>query len=154
LSRKRADSDEHYVLNLCDALMGMKCQRQEPLPFLFGDKSEKTGKVRMLPVDGLYRDRKLVIEYHERQHTESVPFFDRKLTVSGMTRGEQRRIYDQRRRDKLPENGYRLVEIRLADLEPNGRRKLTRDSDRHSEVIRRMLVDAGVELPQVIILAP
>jgi hypothetical protein len=46
-----------------------------------------------------------------------VPFFDRKLTVSGMTRGEQRRIYDQRQRDKLPENGYRLGEIKLADLQ-------------------------------------
>jgi len=147
MSGKRVDRDEHYILNLCDALLGVECQRQAPMPFLLGDKSPKTGRARMLPVDGLYKDLKLVIEYHERQHTESVPFFDRKLTVSGMTRGQQRRIYDQRRRDNLPENGYRLVEINLADLQPSGGRKLTRNRDRHSEVIRRMLLDAEVELP-------
>ena len=44
-----------------------------------------------------------MIEYCERQHTEAVAFFDHneRLTVSGVTRGEQRKIYDQRRRDLL-----------------------------------------------------
>ena len=38
-------------------------------------------------------------------------FFDKRQTVSGVGRGEQRKIYDQRRRDVLPVNGIKLIEI-------------------------------------------
>jgi phosphatidylserine/phosphatidylglycerophosphate/cardiolipin synthase-like enzyme len=43
-----------------------------------------------------------VIEYHERQHDEAVELFDRRQTVSGVSRGEQRRRYDECRSIEVP----------------------------------------------------
>ena len=62
--------DESYVVNLCDEVLGLKALRQYRFPFLLGD----TGKA--LPVDAYYKEKNLVVEYCERQHTEVVPFFD------------------------------------------------------------------------------
>ncbi len=97
-----SDKDESYVLDLCDQILGHKCLRQHRFNFLRGDANEK-GKCVKLPVDGYYPELELVIEYHERQHTEKVDFFDKpeRLTVSGVDRGQQRKIYDERRRDVL-----------------------------------------------------
>lgn len=49
--------------------------------------------------------------FEERQHTEVVPLFDRRATVSGVSCGEQGRLYDQRRAVILPQHGIRLVII-------------------------------------------
>ena len=59
-------------------------------------------------MDAFYRAKNLVIEYHERQHTEHVAFFER-ITACGLGRGEQRRQYDKRRSDLLPAHGFQLV---------------------------------------------
>ena len=91
-----------------------------------------------MPVDAWYADLGLVVEYHERQHTEQVAFFDRRLTVSGMPRGEQRKRYDDLRRKLLPANGLKLeiLEFREFDHDRAGR-LLRRDSDR-TVVLRRL----------------
>jgi hypothetical protein len=39
-----------------------------------------------------------------------------KLTVSGVHCGEQRRIYDERRRALVPAHGYALLIVRTAQL--------------------------------------
>jgi len=90
----RQNSDEAYVLDLCDEILGQKASRQHKFDFLKGDSGRK------LPVDGYYEELNLAIEYRERQHSEPVSHFDKphKMTVSGVHRGEQRKIYDQRRR--------------------------------------------------------
>ena len=79
-----------------------------------------------------------MIEYHERQHSEAMPFFDRRLTVSGVGRGLQRALYDQRRRDVLPQHGLRLVEFRVEEFARKGRR-LKRCEVEDIEVIRLRL---------------
>src|SRR5258708_19811991 len=81
--KERRDSDEHYVIDLCDRVLGMKAERQyNKFPFLRGD----TG--RPLAVDAFYPELKLVIEYHERQHSEAVKFFHRRITPRrGLPRG-------------------------------------------------------------------
>ncbi len=98
--------DANYILDFCDDLLAQTSLREHRFLFLVGDSGRK------LPVDAYYPALDLVIEYHERQHTEAVDFFDKpdKLTVSGVSRGEQRKLYDQRRRDVLPENGITLVD--------------------------------------------
>jgi hypothetical protein len=67
----------------------------------------------------------LVIEYKEQQHTKPNKHFDKPdlFTVSGVHRGEQRKIYDQRRLEVLPKQGIRVVEISYSDFEfdRNGR---------------------------------
>ena len=60
-----------------------------------------------LPVDAYYPELQLVVEYCERQHTEAIPFMDRRMTISGADRGMQRAIHDQRRRDVRPPARHR-----------------------------------------------
>ena len=131
---QRKNSDEYYVIDLCDEVLGAKASRQHKFDFLRGDG--KPG--RQLPVDAYYPLFNLVVEYRERQHTESVAFFDKKATVSGVSRGEQRRIYDKRRRDVLPKHGIRIVEISYSDLKHDSRKRLVRDRQNDLEVIKRI----------------
>ena len=48
---KRADSDEFYVLDLCDAALGVAGSRQHRFKWLQGDVSPITGRTVCLPVD-------------------------------------------------------------------------------------------------------
>lgn len=137
----RKNSDEHYVLDLCDEILGLKASRQHTFDFLRGDG--KTG--RKLPVDAYYPNLKLVVEYKERQHSESVAFFNKKTTVSGVSRDEQRRIYDQRRKDVLPKHGIKLIEISYSDLKHDSRKRLIRSRQEDIVVIRRLLSKAQNE---------
>lgn len=134
----RKNSDEYYVIDLCDKVLGVKASRQHTFDFLRGDGK----RPRKLPVDAYYEDLKLVVEYRERQHTESVPFFNKTSTVSGVSRDDQRRIYDQRRRDVLPQHGIRLVEISYADFKHDKRKCLIRDPKADIEIIQNILSQA------------
>jgi hypothetical protein len=130
----RIDSDEYYVIGLCNEVLKMEALQQYCFEFLLGD----TG--RMLPVDAYYEDLNLVIEYYESQHTESTPFFDNKKTVSGVSRGEQRRLYDERRRTELSKHGIKLVILRYSDFGTT--KRLKRDNREHDiEVVRKKLAE-------------
>jgi len=96
---------------------------------------------RKLPVDAYYETYKLVVEYREQQHTENVDFFDKpnRKTVSGVHRGVQRKIYDQRRRTILPQHGLKLVEISYSDFEYNSQKRIVRNKERDTEVVRNIL---------------
>jgi hypothetical protein len=131
-------SDEHYVIDLCDRALGLKSLRQHTFDFLRGDPG-KNGVGRQLPVDAYYHDLNLVIEYRERQHFESVKFFDQKKTVSRMSRGQQRALYDQRRRDVLPQHGIALVEFDFDQFRHKSNRRLVRDEAVDLEVVRAHL---------------
>lgn len=67
---------------------------------------------------GYWPGLKLVVEFYERQHSEPVPFFDKpdRVTVSGVPRGQQRAIYDERRRERIPQQGIALVIISSTSL--------------------------------------
>ena len=67
-----------------------------------------------------------MVEFAESQHTEPTPHFDKPdvLTVSGVHRGIQRAIYDDRRRRLIPEHGLRLVIISATDFPLKGRRSI------------------------------
>lgn len=111
----RTLSDEAYVIDLCDEALGQPALRQHRFDWLRGDARPGEQGAR-LPLDAYYPDLSLVIEYRERQHTESIPIMDRRMTVSGVDRGTQRAIYDQRRRDLLPKHGIELVELSFVDF--------------------------------------
>ena len=85
----RSDSDEYYIIGLCNEVLGKTALQQYKFDFLLGDSGRK------LPVDAYYKGLNLVVEYCEYQHTGSVPLFDDTITVSWVTRGVQRQIYDQ-----------------------------------------------------------
>ena len=134
----RANSDEYYVINLCDEVLGKKAEHQYTFDFLRGDSGRK------LNVDAYYKDLNLVIEYCESQHTEANAFFDHndRLTVSGVTRGEQRKIYDQRRRELLPQHGIKLIEIHYTDF--GSSKKLKRNPEHDKEVIKQILEEHNI----------
>ena len=75
--------DESYVIDLCDLVLGQTALRQYRFSFLRGDPGA-SGRQASLPVDAYYPQLNLVVEYHERQHTEPVKLFDKRETVSGV----------------------------------------------------------------------
>lgn len=130
-SSGRKYSDESYVIDLCDEVLNSVASRQHRFDFLKGDTGVR------LPVDAYYKDLNLVIEFYERQHTESVALFDRKMTVSGVTRDEQRRIYDERRKQILPQHGINIIVISYSDFGQS--KKLQRNRNEDLEVVRSIL---------------
>jgi hypothetical protein len=96
----RVSSDEHYIVDLCDHVLGREARRQHTFEFLIGD----AGRMRTL-------------HWRSSSWSPNIPqrprFFDKpdKLTVSGVHRGEQCRIYDERRRLVPPAHGITLVTL-------------------------------------------
>jgi hypothetical protein len=128
------------VLDLCDAILGECASRQHRFDWLVGDPG-RDGRSRTLPVDAYYAARRLVIEYRERQHDEPVAHFDKPdvLTVSGVHRGIQRRIYDQRRAVEIPAHGLRLIVVKPSDLAADRRGRLLRIRERDEAGLRSLL---------------
>jgi hypothetical protein len=136
---RRTESDEHYVLDLCDEALDVAAQRQARFGWLRGDVSPNSGRAVQLPVDGYWPSLQLVVECQEKQHTESVPLFDRRATVSGIPRGEQRRLYDHRKAELIPAQGLRLVVIHQSEFKAR-RDRIVRDHARDLAVVQSRLV--------------
>lgn len=133
-------SDEQYIINLCDIVLERIASRQHRFDFLRGDKCKRVnGKIvevfqekgRKLPVDAYYEELNLVVEFLEIQHFESIKHFDKPdvITVSGVHRGKQRKIYDKRRRVRLAEKGICLIEFPYTDFNLRSKGKLVRDGN-------------------------
>lgn len=146
---RRDNSDEHYIIDLCDDVLNEKASRQHKFDFLRGDPNKRDPLGDKLPVDAYYESLNLVVEYYERQHTESVVHFNRDNTVSGVTRDEQRKIYDERRRKLLPEHGIDLVVLSYTDFEHNAQKRLVRNNNEDIVTIKQKLAkytDASAEI--------
>jgi len=133
-----AERTEKYVIGLLEELLGPAVKGKR-WPWALGDVSERTGRAVELPFDAYWPDRRLIVEVDEDQHRESDAFFDKpeRLTVSGVHRGEQRRIYDQRKRSLARKRGYTVVVIEWS-------RRRRPDRERDLAELRRILDDAGV----------
>ena len=128
------------MIDLCDRVLNSKASRQHKFDFLLGDPNSN-GFWAKLPVDAYYQELSLVVEYRERQHTESVNFFDKpnKLTVSGVHRGEQRKIYDQRRDELMPKNGIELIKISYYDFKYDNRKRILRNEKEDIKTIKKLI---------------
>ena len=80
----------------------------------------------------------------ESQHYVPTRHFDKPdvLTVSGVHRGVQRRLYDERRSAQVPLHGLALVTIPIAEFEVRSP-KINRNPEYDIEVVRRILGEAG-----------
>ncbi len=145
-SSGRSSSDEEYVIDLCDEALGLKASRQHRFDFLRGDPGQNRQGVT-LPVDAYYESLSLVIEFREKQHTEEVKHFDKPgvMTVSGVHRGEQRKLYDQRRREVLPKHGIKLIEISYSDFQHDSGKKIVRDRSEDLLTVRSILNKQGFD---------
>ncbi len=126
---KRITNDESYIIDLCDEVLKEKGIRQHRFDFLKGDTGVR------LPVDVYYPSLDLVIEYRERQHTEEVKFFDKRITSSGISRGEQRKLYDERRRIEVPKNKLILIEFDYSEFAHNTKKRLLRNLAEDTKII-------------------
>ena len=135
-SAGRKNSDEHYVIDLCDQLLGIPGSRQHRFPFLLGDSGRK------LPVDVYYEPLNLVIEFNEQQHSKAVKHFDKpdKLTVSGVHRGEQRKIYDRRKRSVLPKHGIKVIDIPYSAFPYSSNGKIMRDKSVDLNIVKKHIL--------------
>src|SRR6266508_603275 len=148
----RTSSDESYILELCDHVLGIQASRQATFDFLRGDPGTR-GRGVKLRVDAYYPPLQLVIEYRERQHSEDVAFFDKRdrLTISGIHRGEQRKRYDERRRQILPAHDITLLELPFDDFEHDSQKRLRRHRVHDEQVIRTKLarwLQCALPLPE------
>jgi len=133
-----------YVIDLLAEILGAEPERERRFPWAEGDASLKTGRRAMLPFDAVWEARRLIVEVDEDQHRRPVAFWDKPdaLTVSGVSRGEQRRLYDLRKRTAARDQGFTVVSVAWERRPPPGQRD--READR-----RRLLAalsDAGVPL--------
>ncbi|KAB2588198.1 hypothetical protein [Streptomyces arboris] len=142
----RNDSDEAYVVGLCNQVLERTALTQHTFDWLLGDPAA-SGRRAKLPVDAFWPDYRLVVEYREIQHDQPVAHFDKpgRLTVSGVHRGEQRALYDARRDGQIPAHGLRLVVIRPADLDADRRGRLRRNRDTDLATVRTLLPRASDE---------
>ena len=136
----RENSDEFYILNLCDELLKEKASRKHTFSFLLGDM-HKRGKMRTkLPLAAFYEDANLVIEFLEKQNTTEA-YLDKLevITSSGITRGEQIIRYNKRRRDVLEKKSINLIEIDYSLFESDAKNNLSRNKDKDVRLIKNML---------------
>ncbi|SNS76255.1 hypothetical protein [Actinacidiphila glaucinigra] len=126
----RQDSDEAYVLDLCDEVLAERGERQRRFDWLVGDPSP-SGRRARLPVDSCWPGHGLVVEYREIQHDRPVTFFDKPEA-----------LYDARREALIPANGLELLVIRPADLAADSRGRLLRVREADLAVLRRLLATA------------
>jgi hypothetical protein len=133
-----------YVIGLVSELLGELPELEKTFPWAVGDVSEKTGRSRQLPFDAVWESRHLIVEVDEDQHRHPMPFWDKpdKLTVSGVSRGVQRRLYDERKRATAREQGYIVIEI------PWERRSAPINRDRQADLalVRARLSEGAVRL--------
>lgn len=138
IQQNRLNSEENYVLNLCDEILQEKGQRQHTFGFLLGDV-HRDGKTRTrLPVNAYYEQANLVVEYLEFQSPDDDT--SEKMTVSGVSRAEQRKIYHQRKKEVFRKKQIPLVEIKYKDLLHDKNNQLLRDQEQDTRVIKRLLM--------------
>ena len=137
----RASSDEAWIIDLCDAVLSMTALRQHRFPFLVGDAG-RSGRGALLPVDAYYPELALAVEFHEPQHSRPVGLFDKRSTVSGISRGEQRRRYDDLRRAVLPANGLDLVILDFSEFEHTPAGRLMRTQRDRAVIAQRLAQSA------------
>lgn len=129
------NSDENYLINLCDELLGKEASRKHTFDTLVGNL-HKRGKGRTkLPLDAYYKDLKLVIE-----------FFKQTSTVSELDEKEQARLaqikyYDELKKEAVLAKSMRYMKINFAQFECDENNKLIRNTANDKIVLKGILKD-------------
>ena len=128
-----------YVLDIVEEILGERAEREKRFPWAVGDVSAKTGRSIELPFDAVWASRHLIIEVDEDQHRRPVPFWDKPgvMTVSGISRGQQRALYDDRKRKAGREAGFTVVEIAWERRPEPERRDRATDRRRLVEILNK-----------------
>ncbi len=136
----RENSDEYYILDLCDELLKEKASRKHTFAGLLGDMHKK-GKTRTkLPLAAFYETANLAIEFTEKQN-KTKEYLEKLevMTVSGITRGEQILKYNKRRKDILEKKDINLIEIDYSLFECDDKKNLSREKDKDVRLLKNIL---------------
>jgi hypothetical protein len=79
----RDDSDEAYVVGLCNRILGENASPQHTFDWLLGDPGT-SGRRAKLPVDAYWPGHQLVVEYRELQHDQPVPGDETRRALEGL----------------------------------------------------------------------
>lgn len=134
----RLESDEKYVLDLVSNILEEKYEWQKRFDTLLGDPG-KQGRRNKLPVDAYFPESNLIVEYREKQHFVAVSIMDRRMTVSGVNRGEQRKIYDLRKEKWAQDNNINFLAIAYHDLKYKNNGKLLRNIEEDKKSIKKLI---------------
>ncbi len=137
LALKRHEaSDEFYILGLCDQILGQNSSRQHRFKFLVGDLHRESDTRTMLPLDAFYEKSSLVIEYDPKIIESADNAKLERKTNSGVSRREQREIYDNRKSEVLTDRGIAVLRISFADFNCDDEGKIIRDEDSDINILK------------------
>ena len=138
---------QHYVVELFEELLGPS-RREARFSWALGDRSHRTGRRVALPFDAVWEERRLILEVNESQHFEPSRLFDKPsvITVSGVHRGEQRTIYDLRKRRAAHAQGYQVIDVTPEQFasSPGKRPRLLFHREHDLRVVESILAQLGV----------
>lgn len=140
----RENSDEKYVLDLIAEILNTDFIWQKTFSSLVGDPGQ-SGARKCLPLDGYYEKYNLIVEYCEKLHFETVTIMDKRMTVSRVTRGEQRKLYDKRKEDWAISSGYSFLKVCFYHLSHSANGKLIRDRQHDTEILKELFDEADVK---------
>ncbi|MDN3666600.1 hypothetical protein ACFFU1_13855 [Algibacter miyuki] len=129
------NSDEFYLVNLCDELLEQKSSRKHTFDTLVGNL-HKRGKGRTkLPLDAYYEDLKLVMEFVKT--IEEADVEDEKEQARLL----QIKRYNQLKKKAILKKGLRLMEINYSIFECDDSGKLVRNTEADILVLKEKLKD-------------
>lgn len=132
---KIENSDEFYLVNLCDELLQQDASRKHTFNTLVGNQ-HKRGKGRTkLPLAAYYEDLKLVIEF--LRNNEDFDALDKKA----QQRMIQIKRYNQLKKKAVLQKNLHLVEIKYEAFECNEQNKLIRNIAHDKLVLKGYLKD-------------
>jgi len=133
-----SESDNAYILNLCDTVLGKKAVRQKRFDFLLGD-FHKDGKTRTkLPVDAYYKTQNLVIEQIDAIQPVIIEKRNKK-TVSGVGRAEQNKIYEKRKTSVLKRNKIKVISISYSEFKCDENKAIIRNLESDLDIVKMKL---------------
>ena len=140
-AQERANSDEKYLVDMINSLLGKKGSEKQTFDYLLGDLHQDGETRTELPVDLYFWELKLAIEFvnHPKTREQLIPEKQKKMTVSGVTRAEQRVKYFDRKKKVLTKKGMDFVEIPMAGFECDEHLKLLRNTENDERVLRGLL---------------
>tara|TARA_R110002050_G_scaffold4573_2_gene22111 strand:+ start:24033 stop:24767 length:735 start_codon:yes stop_codon:yes gene_type:complete len=129
------NSDEFYLVNLCDELLELKASRKHTFDELVGNLHKRGKRRTKLPLDAYYADLKLVVE-----------FFMNKGVVEELDEKEQARIiqikrYDQLKKKVILKKDLKLIEINYDFFECDETNKLLRNTEQDKLILSGVLKD-------------
>lgn len=137
----RSIQDDDYLIALCDEILNKTSKKQFTFDDLRGDYHKDKITRTKLPLDAYYSDLSLVIEVVNKKSIAPKNGRDKsqKLTVSGVTREEQRKIYQERKRTFLEDKNIKVFEINFALFDTNEQNRLVRNQENDTALLKDLL---------------